>query len=114
MNNMRDIQFIYIPVFPKNNYEYTILRLQKNVLKSTIGKRLSIYPDLKIILDIVNPNARTLWKNIKLRLKKKINCKYSGFDLDDDYTQKKLIEDIKKIHNERMKHELESDEESDD
>jgi len=90
-------------------YEYTVLKMQKSVIKPTIEKRLIVYPNLKIILDVINPNARTLWKNIKLDLKKKIDCKNSSFNLKKNYSQKELIKDIKKIHERRFEYDSDSE-----
>ena len=90
-------------------YEYTVFKMQENIIKKTIAKRLSTYPNSEIILDIINPNARTLWKNVRLTLKKKIHCKNTNFNLKHNYTQNQLIKDIKKIHNERLEHNFNSD-----
>jgi uncharacterized coiled-coil protein SlyX len=98
---------------PKD-FQYTVLKIQKNNMKTQIAAKGRTYPDCEVILDIINPNARTLWKNIKKRLSKKIKCNNCSFNLKKNYNQAAFIKDIKKIHNERLEHGLDSDDDDDD
>jgi hypothetical protein len=92
------------------SYAYTVLKVEKNNVNSTIKRIKLTYPDSKIILDITSPNSKTLWKNIKLKLKEKLDVKNSSFNLKVNYTQPDFIKDIRKIHDERLNHGLDSDE----
>jgi hypothetical protein len=94
-------------------FEYTVLKMQQNIVKKKISSHLQLYPDSEVIVNLVNPNARTLWKNIKFKLKNKISVKNSRFNLKKNYTEQNLIRDIKKVHAKRYEHNLDSDEDDD-
>ncbi|AZL89569.1 KilA-N domain-containing protein [Megavirus baoshan] len=85
-------------------YEYSAFRLMKKSYKIRMSEHLERHPDMEIVLKISHsPNSMNLWNRIKTKLgKKKITYSGCNFNLDNDYTENKLVRDIKKIHNERL------------
>ncbi|AUV58832.1 hypothetical protein [Bandra megavirus] len=85
-------------------YEYSAFRLMKKSYKIRMSEHLERHPDMEIVLKISHsPNSMNLWNRIKTKLgKKKITYSGCNFNLEDDYTENKLVRDIKKIHNERL------------
>jgi hypothetical protein len=85
-------------------YEYSTFRLMRNNKAQRIKNHKRKYPNMKEILESDGaPNAINLW----IRIKEKLNGKYikttgSHFNLTKKYTQVKLIEAIKQIHDERL------------
>jgi hypothetical protein len=99
-----------------SDYEYTVLRTQKLSINSALKKHKKSFPKMKTILEIdAAPNGMILWKLIKDRLKKRGNIKVHGMHFDivqnddsesdndnDEYTEKDLIRDFKKMHKKRL------------
>jgi hypothetical protein len=86
------------------NYEYTVLRIMENSLNTTYSKHKKRYPKCTELLNIEgSPNAIILWKRVKDTLKKDIVVNGSNFNLKKNYTQTKLIKDIKNMHADRLK-----------
>ncbi|AVL94489.1 putative KilA-N domain-containing protein [Moumouvirus australiensis] len=85
-------------------YEYSAFRLMKKSYKIRMSEHLERHPNMEIILKICHsPNSMNLWNRIKTKLgKKKIIYSGCNFNLEDDYTENKLVRDIKRIHNERL------------
>ncbi|AVL94203.1 putative KilA-N domain-containing protein [Megavirus vitis] len=85
-------------------YEYSAFRLMKKSYKIRMSEHLERHPDMEIVLKISHsPNSMNLWNRIKTKLgKKKITYSGCNFNLENDYTENKLVRDIKKIHNERL------------
>nr|WBF70376.1 SET domain protein [Megavirus caiporensis] len=85
-------------------YEYSAFRLMKKSYKIRMSEHLERHPEMEIVLKISHsPNSMNLWNRIKTKLgKKKITYSGCNFNLEDDYTENKLVRDIKKIHNERL------------
>ncbi|AGC01619.1 KilA N-domain protein [Acanthamoeba polyphaga moumouvirus] len=85
-------------------YEYSAFRLMKKSYKIRMSEHLERHPNMEIILKICHsPNSMNLWNRIKTKLgKKKITYSGCNFNLEDNYTENKLVRDIKKIHNERL------------
>jgi hypothetical protein len=83
-------------------YEYTAFRILRNSYNQAYNKHKSEYPKCKIVIDISgSPNSVVLWKRIKNKLGDNITVSGSHFNLNDDYTEKKLIKDVNMIHNDR-------------
>ena len=87
-------------------YNYHALRVMKKSYKNIISKHRKRFPNMEFVLRInYSPNSINLWNKIRERLgagrKKKINIFGCKFALLDDYTIEELVEDIRKIHNER-------------
>jgi hypothetical protein len=87
-------------------YEYHVFRVMENN-KSALTKHKQKYHDMKILLDIkCTPNAVILWKRIKNKLglgkNKKINVNGCKLNLVGNYSENRLIDDIKKLHDERL------------
>ncbi|ANB51039.1 hypothetical protein [Powai lake megavirus] len=102
-------------------YEYSAFRLMKKSYKIRMShwdsselckqclhnrrsEHLERHPEMEIVLKISHsPNSMNLWNRIKTKLgKKKITYSGCNFNLENDYTENKLVRDIKKIHNERL------------
>ncbi|AEQ33377.1 KilA-N and DUF3627 domain-containing protein [Megavirus chiliensis] len=85
-------------------YEYSAFRLMKKSYKIRMSEHLERHPEMEIVLKINHsPNSMNLWNRIKTKLgKKKITYSGCNFNLENDYTENKLVRDIKKIHNERL------------
>jgi hypothetical protein len=62
------------------------------------------HPEMEIIMKInYSPNAMNLWNRVKTKLgRNKIIVSGCKFNLEDKYSENKLIRDIKNIHNERL------------
>ena len=89
-------------------FEYTIIRSMKLSRNATIEKYRRMYPDMEIVLEIKYvPNAIILWKNIRNELnsgrKPKLDVSRNDFNLCGRYTQQKLVDDIKRIYDYRLK-----------
>ncbi len=84
-------------------YEYNCMRLLRSTYRQSIAKHKSRYPDMEILLSIdYSPNSINLFKRIKERLKNKIEFDRCRFNLCAGYTEDRLINDIKKIHDKRL------------
>jgi HEPN domain-containing protein len=84
-------------------YEYQALRVMKKSINKRIIDHQSRHENMEILMTIdYSPNSMNLWHRIKTKLgNKKIiidNCK---FKLKKRYTEGRLIDDIKEIHQER-------------
>lgn len=92
-------------------YQYHALRVMKKSYKNRIISHRERHPNMKVIQKInYSPNAMNLWIRIKQKLgsgrKKKLiidNCK---FNLKGNYTEKQFLDDIMKIHNERLNYDI--------
>ena len=88
-------------------YDYHALRVMKKSYNQRLITHKNRHPNMKIIMKIsYSPNSMNLWTRIKSKLgsgkNKKIiydNCK---FNLKKHYDEESLINDIQKIHNERL------------
>ena len=84
-------------------YEYYCMRILKSTYCTQIAQHKKRHPDMKILLEInYSPNSINLFKRIKDKLKGKIEFDKCSFNLCGRYTEKRLIDDIKEIHNERL------------
>ena len=88
-------------------YDYHALRVMKKSYNQRLITHKNRHPNMKIIMKIsYSPNSMNLWTRIKSKLgsgkNKKIiydNCK---FNLKNQYDKETLINDIQKIHDERL------------
>ena len=88
-------------------YDYHALRVMKKSYNQRLITHKNRHPKMKIIMKIsYSPNSMNLWTRIKSKLgsgkNKKIiydNCK---FNLKNQYDEETLINDIQKIHDERL------------
>ena len=84
-------------------YDYTSLRISKKNYTSTIKKITKEFSSMEILLEIeYSPNAMNLWHRIRKKLNKKLDISGTKFNIEAGYSEKRLIEDIKKIHNKRL------------
>lgn len=120
-----DPEYDHIFVLIKNNddpndydedkiiYDYYVLRVMRKCYKQRLMEHKARHPDMKVILKITySPNSVNLWLRVKKKLGKgkgkdrKISYNGCKFNLKNKYSEKKLIRDITKIHNERLDHDL--------
>lgn len=94
-------------------YEYSVSRIMKQSYKQKMAMHKASHPNMKVIMRIpYSPNSINLWLRIKQNLGKgkgkgkKIIYNGCKFNLKDGYTEKRLIRDIKKIHNERLDYDV--------
>jgi len=89
-------------------YDYTAARISRQSRNSQITQYQRSHPNADIILEIkYTPNAIVLWKYIiKYANKNERNILHTGrnFNLGENYSERKLIKDIKNAHNERFKY----------
>jgi hypothetical protein len=85
-------------------YEYNALRVMKKSYKNRLIDHKERHPEMEIIMKInYSPNAMNLWNRVKTKLgRNKIIVSGCKFNLEDKYSENKLIRDIKNIHNERL------------
>ncbi len=84
-------------------YEYHCMRVIKSTYAGTMSKHKKLHPNMKILLNITySPNSVNLFKRIKEKLRGKIEFDKCRFNLCGRYTEKRLLEDIKKIHDKRF------------
>ncbi|EJN41277.1 KilA N-terminal domain, N1R/P28 DNA binding protein [Acanthamoeba polyphaga lentillevirus] len=92
----------------KKQYKYSALRVMNKSKSSALSRYYKSHPKGNVILTIkYTPNSMHLWNECKDDLHKKkikLSKKSSKFNLREDYTEKQLIKDIKKIHNARLQH----------
>jgi hypothetical protein len=82
--------------------KYYVIRTQKKLYPIAIKNYKRRDPLGKELLKIeFNPNSRNLWIRIKEKLKDKIIVKLNSFGLEEGYTEKKLLNDIKILNEER-------------
>jgi len=90
-------------------YDYYVARTNKENRNIAIVKQQKIFKKLTIVMEIKYvPNSIVLWKNIRNeianRKNKKIIANGNDFNLSGDYTEQKLIKDIKNIFDKRLNH----------
>lgn len=84
-------------------YPYSFARVLKSGYIEKMKNHSIKYPHMKIALKInYTPNSVNLGHRIKNNLKGKIICKGCNVTLKKGYTEKKFIEDITTIHDERL------------
>jgi hypothetical protein len=85
-------------------YEYSALRVMKKSYKNRLVDYKERHPEMEIIMKInYSPDAMNLWNRIKTKLgRNKIIVSSCKFNLEDKYSENKLIRDIKNIHDERL------------
>lgn len=91
----------------KTKYEYCAIRTMTKLLPQRLKNYRLKCPNMKIVIKInYSPNANALWRLIKEKMGKKSQKKMivngNNFDLHENYTEKKLIRDIRTIHDERL------------
>lgn len=90
----------------ESDYEYTVLRILNKSYNIRLMNHKYRYPKMKILTIIkYSPNSINLWIRIKDTLTskpKKITVCNNKFNLVNKYSEKDLIRDINKIHNERL------------
>lgn len=87
-------------------YSYCVIRTMARSLNARIASHMDRHPNMRIIMKInYSPNAVNLWVRIRKELgleRKKIIISHCSFNLKGRYSERRLIADIKKIHNERF------------
>ena len=88
-------------------FEYTALNVMSMSLKKRMVGYSQRYPEMEILMEIeYSPHLLNLWHQIKSQLgsgkNNKIFIKGCKFNLIKKYTEKKLVQDITKIHDERF------------
>lgn len=84
-------------------YPYSFARVLKSGYIEKMKNHSIKYPHMKIALKInYTPNSVNLGHRIKNKLKGKIICKGCNVTLKRGYTEKRFIEDITTIHDERL------------
>jgi len=107
-------------IFVKNNdppkkkvkytyYDYTVFRVMRQSRFAALEKQIILYPDMQIVMEITCvPNSIKLWKNITKKLahgeNKKIDIMRNDFNIINGYTQLRLVKDVGKIFDERLKY----------
>lgn len=90
----------------KEEYEYTVLRVLNKSYNIRLMNHKCRYPKMKILTIIkYSPNSINLWIRIKETLTskpKKTSVCNNKFNLAKRYSEKELINDINRIHNERL------------
>jgi hypothetical protein len=85
-------------------YDYHVLRVMKKSYETRIRQHYAFHVNMKVILKIYySPNSANLWHRVKMALKNRLpNLQGCKFNLENNYTQTMLINDIKQIHAERF------------
>ncbi len=84
-------------------YRYHCMRLLKSTCNSSISKHRIRYPNMEVLLSIdYSPNSINLFKRIKESLIGKIEFDKCRFNLCKGYTEERLLNDIKRIHDKRL------------
>jgi hypothetical protein len=84
-------------------YSYYCMRILKSVCNQSIKAYKVRFPKTVVLMRLgYSPNSINLFKRIKLALREKITSNKCSFNLNDRYTEKQMIRDIKKIHDERL------------
>lgn len=87
-------------------YAYRVIRIRNQSFKTHLSLYKDRHPNMQIIMKInYSPNAMNLWVRIRQRLeleRKKIIISHCSFNLKDGYSERRLMADIAKIHNERF------------
>ena len=101
---MRDVNGKTITSIPQ--FDYIALRVMKKSYKSRINSIKKEFPDMDILLEIkYTPNSMNLWSRIKKELnRKKIAVTGSRFKRLVGYSEKRMIREIQKIHDERYEY----------
>ena len=87
-------------------FDYIALRVMKKSYKSRINSIKKEFPDMDILLEIkYTLNSMNLWGRIKKELnRKKIAVTGSRFKRLVGYSEKRMIREIQKIHDERFEY----------
>ena len=101
---LKDINGKYLMKYPQ--FDYIALRVMKKSYKSRINSIKKEFPDMEILLEIkYTPNSMNLWGRIKKELNgKKIAVTGSRFKRLVGYSEKRMIREIQKIHDERFEY----------
>ena len=86
-------------------YSYGVILTARKSINSTLSNYKIKHPKMKIIKKInYTPNSINLWTRIRNNLKKRNKISGTGckFNLCDDFSERRLIKYIEKIHNERL------------
>lgn len=77
-------------------YKYSAQRVMKKSWKNRLVDHQAQHPNMRVLLKInYSPNSMNLWNRIKTKLgKNKIIVSGCNFNLEDGYTERKLIRDI--------------------
>jgi len=94
--------FVIMKTPSKNINRYYAIRTQKMSVKRAIKNYIEKHNGAVELLRIeYNPNSINLWDRVKNGLYKKIRTSGCSFTLRTNYTEKKLIKDIKKVNEEK-------------
>ena len=101
---IRDVNDKVLMKYPQ--FDYIALRVMKKSYKSRINSIKKEFPDMDILLEIkYTPNSMNLWGRIKKELnRKKIAVTGSRFKRLVGYSEKRMIREIQKIHDERFEY----------
>ena len=84
-------------------YDYYCMRIMIASYNTSISKHKQRHPNMEILLKLsYSPNSINLFKRVKDGLSKKIEFSKCSFNLKKGFTEKKLLQRIREIHNERL------------
>lgn len=87
----------------KDKDKYYSIRTKQKTLHGQIVRYMKTHPKAIQLLTIdYNPNSINLWDRIKENLDGKISCTNNKFRIFKKYTETELIEDVRKINDEKF------------
>jgi len=84
--------------------DYKVIRCNKASLARALSTIKEMFPEMTIVYQIdYSPNSMMLWKNVLRKVGHRIKLRNCEFDIiDPNYTIRKLIRDIEKVHASRF------------
>lgn len=98
-NNVDDVN--------EDGYQYQVLRLMKGSYATKISSYQLSYPHMEILTVIdCPPNAMMFWRRVKEVLakgrRKKLDVNGCKFNINDNYSEERLVDKINDLHEERL------------